>query len=66
MGEKAIEIVNAPADRLIMLSVQNSPVLQQVGGMFIAAVKEIVEEGYGAANVLEEAQDNARPLFQTP
>ena len=64
-GEEILEVVAARSDRLIIINTQNSPELEMTAGILLTAITEIVTEDYGAANVLYEAQDKARPIFKT-
>ena len=53
----AVDLLAQPADKTAMT-------MQTAAGILLTAIKEIVTEDYGAANVLYEAQDQVRPVFE--
>ena len=66
VGEQVLNVVKARADRLMMIPADSGGALEQVGGAYIAAVKQAIAEDVDPASLLSEAQAQVRTAFQEP
>ena len=66
IGDDIATVAARFADRVMMLPAENSEAFEKIGSALIGAVKQIVAEDLNAADVLGEAQQQVRTVFQQP
>jgi len=64
VGEDVMAIARDSVDNLVLLPYSQSTALAQLEQIIIAALGQIIDQDLNAADVLAEAQDQCRAIFE--
>ena len=66
VGEDVVTIGRDSVDHLVLLPYSQNNLLEQLGQIILAALDRIIDQDLSAADVLAEAQDQCKAIFQKP
>jgi len=66
VGEDVVTIGRDSVDHLVLLPYSQNNLLEQLGQIILAALDQIIDQDLSAADVLAEAQDQCKAIFQKP